>query len=737
MLPEANAAKTVDFDKLAAFDKARAPLSFSVDRNDSRYFSNFNQWKQESVDVGVGTRSVNIRTDVFKYAAHVPLDARILNAGVAYSRSTESAPIYQNTPNSKENVASVLQALFALPLGLGALGSAIGFLANPRERWKYAKKGFVLGAGSGGLLNGTGCDTLPTPAAEVTTIPTEITQAAPATKIVETSTSTPPPGFQTETPVAPSDIIGSHPDYKDASVGKVAFTHGATEAQLTDPNNPLKLPEYALDAYSENIEAIRAKVTGEESAYVFWNSTYDRNFVLLTRVESGITQVAVIAAGEDNFSYHPNAEWFDFNATENPAYTWVALPAGVAATDLVGGYFGDYPVWGIQKDSETMPSQLFVPGAESGFEKNPAVPVEVAKFSIDSLSLAPDVAAALKKHAGLEASIVAEADGFTTQITYWDADHKLVTENIGVNPAVMTEDLTSINKFGDTPVMLTSEGQKLYWSQEHKGWFKIEMSPDINNPVFIPYEYRDVALRAVIAENNQPFSQEALDWFKTILDQGIQIGFQYLEVNANTHQGTKFAFLRNTAMGDDGRTLANSPVQNIDAWFVTQLPDGTTFQFFPTKWLDPVNPLAPKGNEWKILFAASGEEIMGDEANRTKYDKMWTDSSNPKSQLEVIPIVFAENGFFNDTNGLITLGVPQPSLAKLETEADKNFATLTVPVQPPDTFGMWIRNLAQGLSLQSPTNGFGYFTKADPTYTDQFFPAEAQLVLYPSLITLR
>lgn len=722
--------KPFDATKLASYDASRVPISFSIDRNDPTYFATWKHWQQEPVGVDVGPRTVEIRADVFKHAAHrVPLNETAYTAFTP--RSQGETPVYTPAPDKLPKPMSPAMAIAA---GLGIMGDlALGFMATKSKNRAAVASWLMLQAP---IVNG--CQTaLATPAAEVTSIPAEITQAAPATKIVETVTSTPPPGFQTETPVAPSDIIGSHPDYKDVSIGGVAFTHGATEAQIADASNPLGLPEYAVVAYAENIKAIQGKVEGEQSAQVFWNKTFDRNFVLLSRVEAGVTQVAVIAAGEENFSYHPNAEWFDFTATENPAYTWVALPAGVVATDLVGGYFGDYPVWGIQKPSETTPSQLFVPGAEHGFEQNPAKPVEVAKFSIDALELSAEVTAALKKHSGLEASIKAEADGFTTQITYWDVDHKLVTEEVGVNPATITEDVTSINKFGDTPVMLTAVGQKLYWSQEHNGWFKVEMNPDINKPVFIPYELRDVALRAVIAEHNQPFSQSALDWFKSQLEQGIQIGFQYLEVNANTHEGTKFAYLRNTAMGDDGRTLANSPVQNIDAWFVTQLPDGTMFQFFPTKWLDPVNPLAPKGNEWKVLFVASGEEIMGDEANRAKYDDLLTQTMDPKSQFEVIPIVSAENGFFNDTNGLITLGAPQPSLAKLETEADKNFGNLAVPTLPQDTFSSWIRDLSQGLSLASPTNGFGYTTKADPTYTDNFFPADAQLVLYPSLITLR
>lgn len=722
MLLEANAAKTVDFDKLAAFDKARAPLSFSVDRNDPRYFSNFNQWKQDSVDVGVGTRSVNIRTDVFKHAAHrVPF-----NEAVFTPHSYSENPMYTPTPDKLPKPMSPAMALAA---GLGIMGDlALGVLAVKSKNRAAISSWLLLQAP---IVNG--CQTaMATPSAEVTVAPT----ITPKVEI----TTTPQPQVSTENapggPEAPTAIAAS-----SSWPSPESFPKTLTNREVI-PQGDIKA-ENVLDQFGDIDYTLR--YYGESATLGFVETTTGQYQWAIQATTNGGKSALWPENAEGQLFSHPSTANDQDTAAATPVLGYETItPKGIGEDYTLGlesanGVF-TY-VARSTKDGSLLASFFVTPSLEGEWkmatQTSTEASTEVAKFSIDSLGLSPEVAAALKKHAGLEASIVAEAGGFTTQITYWDADHKLVTEKIGVNPAVMTEDVTSINKFGDTPVMLTSEGQKLYWSQEHKGWFKIEMSPDINNPVFIPYEYRDVALRAVIAENNQPFSQEALDWFKTILDQGIQIGFQYLEVNANTHQGTKFAFLRNTAMGDDGRTLANSPVQNIDAWFVTQLPDGTTFQFFPTKWLDPVNPLAPKGNEWKILFAASGEEIMGDEANRTKYDKMWTDSSNPKSQLEVIPIVFAENGFFNDTNGLITLGVPQPSLAKLETEADKNFATLTVPVQPPDTFGMWIRNLAQGLSLQSPTNGFGYFTKADPTYTDQFFPAEAQLVLYPSLITLR
>ncbi len=740
MLLEAKAAEPVNPLKLASYDARSVPISFQVDAHDSRFFPDFTQWKQEPVEVSVGARTLNVRADVFKHATHVPLNEQLLTvAGVASGRSSSERPVFTATSKPAEAPASnVLLSLFAIPLGLGALGGAVGFATHPGERWRYAGKGAFGGFGAGVVIDTAACGGTPSTApAEVTQVPAEVTQSAPATTAVEAVTNTPPPGFQTETPAAPSDILGSHPDYADASVGGIAFTHGATAEQLADVKNPLGLPEYAISAYAENIKAIKGKVDGEQSAQVFWNSTFDRNFVLLTRVNSGVTQVAVIAAGDGNFSYHPNAEWFDFAATETPAYTWVALPAGVAAVDLVGGYFGDYPVWGIQKASETVPSQLFVPGAENGFENNPAAPVEVAKFSIDALGLTPDVAAALKKHSGLEASIVAEADGFTTQITYWDAEHNLVTEKVNIDPSGLTENVQSKNELGNTPVMLTTEGQKLYWSQEHKGWFKIEMNPDINNPTFVPQEYTDVVVRALIAEYSEPFSQAAIDWWKKASDLVLELNFQYLEVNANTHTGTIFGYLRNTAMGDDARTIANSPVQFIDAWFTTQMPDGTSYQYFPTKWLDPTNPKNPQGGDWKIILTASGQEIMGDEGNRTQYDKLWAQASDPKSGLEVLPIFKAQEGFFNGTNGMITLSVPQPSLAKLATQADIEVGNLHLPNRPADTFRMWIDNAFSLTNASAPWFEFKFPSKNDEGYKTNFFPSEFQTIIFPSMITLR
>lgn len=410
------------------------------------------------------------------------------------------------------------------------------------------------------------------------------------------------------------------------------------------------------------------------------------------------------------------------------------LPTIISVTLLLTACSAPIPAPTVTPFPSITPSPTVIPTATT---VAPTPTEATPKFSMDSLGLSPELAIALKKHAGLEASITPEDDKFTTSITYWDSDHKLVTEKVDIDPTQLTEDINSKNMFGNTPMVFTSDGQKIYWAQEHKAWFKAEMSADINKPVFIPYEYRDVALRAVIAEFNQPFSQDALDWFKKTLEQGIQLEFVFLEVNANTHEGTTFSYIRNTAMGDNARTVSNSPVQVIDAWFVTQLPDGTSYQYFPTKWLDPMDPRNPNGDEWKILFAASGQEVMGDAGNRAQFAKLLKQVSDPKSGLEVLTIISAQSNFFNDTNGMITLGATQPSLAKLATEADAYFGNLPIPTIPQEKFRVWIDRQLEKLSLSNTVLGFGWTTKNDPEYNLSFLPPETQTVLYPALITLR
>lgn len=574
------------------------------------------------------------------------------------------------------------------------------------------------------------------------TAPVIITETRPAPAItapaIATETLTPPPGFQTETPPPPVDLASVHPDFHDAGIfDQVTFSAGATPDQLTAAN-PLGLPTYALDAYSKNIEAIEAKVTGEQGAKVFWSADYSKNFVLLTRVNGGVTEVAVIAAGADNISYHPNAEWFDFAPTEAPKYIWVALPSGYTAESLIGGYKGEYPVWGVA-DAEHMPAVVYAPGSDAQFVENPAV---VAQFAIESLTIAPEQAAAMRAHSGLEASITAEAEGrFSTTVQVLNTQNQPVTETMQVDPNTLHEDLASKNEYGNTPVMTTVDGKKLYWIQEEKAWFAVEISPDIHAPVLIPYGKTEIPLRVTIAEFPEAFSEEAVNWWKNT--PGLEIGFQYLVMNANTGESSKFAYLRNQAMGFPGRTQANSPVQIIDAWFAMSAPDGTQYEFFPTKWLDPANPRNPHGDEWKIIFAASGPEIMGNEENRNAYDRLLVQAATPGTRLEVLPLVRVQDGFFNNTGPLITLAAAQPSLAQLSTQVNKDFGALLIPNNRSKPaveeryYKYWLDGIFRNLSASSPGLSFRFQDKNDPAWTTYFFPDDMQKLIFPSLITLR
>ncbi len=573
------------------------------------------------------------------------------------------------------------------------------------------------------------------------TSPVIVTETRPAPAItapaIATETLTPPPGFQTETPPPPIDLA-SHPDFHDAGIfDQVSFSAGATPDQLTAAN-PLKLPEYALDAFSKNVEAIGAKVTGEQGAKVFWSADYSKNFVLLTRVNGGVTEVAVIAAGADNVSYHPNAEWFDFAPTEAPKYIWVALPSGYSADSIIGGYKGEYPVWGVA-DAEHMPVVIYAPGSDAQFVENPAI---VQQFSIESLRLAPEQAAAMKIHSGLEASITAEAEGkFSTSVQVLNAQGQPTTETMQVDPNTLHEDLASKNEYGNTPVMTTVDGKKLYWIQEEKAWFAVEISPDIHKPVIIPYDKAEIPLRVTIVEFPEAFSEEAVSWWKDT--PGPEIAFQQFLMNANTGELSSFAYLRNQAMGFPGRTKANSPVQIIDAWFAMISPNGTQYEFFPTKWLDPANPRNPKGDEWKIMFAASGPEIMGDEGNRNAYDRLLAQAATPGTRLEVLPIVRAQEGFFDTLGPIVTLNVTQPSLEALSKQVDRDFGSLLAPNNKNKPaveeryYKYWLDGIFKMLSPASSSLSFRFQDKNDPAWTTYFFPDEAQTLIYPSLITIR
>lgn len=363
-------------------------------------------------------------------------------------------------------------------------------------------------------------------------------------------------------------------------------------------------------------------------------------------------------------------------------------------------------------------------------------PSPTATPVFEGFGLSTELVQALKAHTGLASSIIKDVDGqYTVTATVFSSDGQPITQSMYVIPSTLNEDLESKNKFGNTPTIQTEDGKKLYWMQELKGWFAVEISTDINKPVFVPFDQRVSATRVIIAEFNQPFSQEAVDHWNT--SPGLVIAFQYLTANAKTGEFTKFASLQNFSTLYPDITVSSRPVQLIDAWFTTTLPDGTQFQFFPTKWLDPVNPRNPLGDEWKIIFVASGQEVMGDKNNREKYDDLLTQATTPGTRIMVYPIVAADNKFFNDTNGLITFFVAQPSLMKLLDLEGNNFGELPNPHSNySEPYDYWFDHYFPTLSAQNHSFGVG-LTKDNPDYKDNFFPPDIQMIVFPSLLILQ
>lgn len=359
-------------------------------------------------------------------------------------------------------------------------------------------------------------------------------------------------------------------------------------------------------------------------------------------------------------------------------------------------------------------------------------PIESPKFTLSGVGLTPELTAALKQHSGLEASITREADGtFSAQITILNSEGQPTTQRMEVTPSTLTENLTSKNKYGDTPVMVAADGTKLYWIQETGGWFAVEISSDPAVRIKVPYGKEEIPARIVITEYNEPFAQAALDRWK--IKSGLSLSFQYLTVNANTGEGTKFGYLENRSLINTDVNLENSPVQLLDAWFETTLPDGTVVTYFPMKWLDPANPRDPKGSEWKIIFATQGPEIMNNESNRVKYDQLWNSAATHNSRFAVVPIFKAQQGFFNNTNNLITFGVAQPSLEPLIRTINPLFEELSFPVTKGFTYKTMIDQIWPSIG---PTNlGYGiYLDNNNPDYSTNFFSDDVQTLLFPSLI---
>ena len=709
--------KPFDASKLASYDARSVPISFEIRADDPRFFPNFDLWKQEPVEVSAGARNVHLRADVFRDASHrVPFNEAAYSA---FTPSTQvESPMYTPTP---DKVPMPISPAMALAAGLGIMGDlALGAMAVKSKNRAAISSWLLLQAP---IING--CQTaMATPSAEVTAAPT----IAPQVEV----TTTPQPQVSTENapggPEAPTAIAST-----SSWPSPESFPKTLTNREVI-PQGEIKA-ENVLDQFGDVDYTLR--YYGESATLGFVETT------------TGQYQWAIEATtnGGKSALWPKNAEgqYFSHPSTANDQDTSAATPVTGYETITPTGIGEDYTL-GLEsangvftyvarstKDGTILASFFVTPSLEGEWKLVTAESPEVAKFSVDTLGLAPDVTAALKKHAGLEASIVAEAGGFTTQITYWDANHNLVTEKVNVDPTTLTENTQIRNKFADTSVMTTVEGKKLYWIQEEKGWYQVEISHDINNPVFVPDDKREIAVRVVIAEYGDPFSQEAVDWWKKS-DGMLGLAAEYLSINANTGEATKFGYLTNQAVSDAGTTAKNSPVQGLDTWWTTGV-DGS--EFFFTKWLDPINPRDPKGNEWKVIPCAGGSEIMSDPANRAKFYDLFIKSLDPKSRLQVLPIYSAQDEFFSKPTSMITFNVLQPSLNQLVDDAERLLGGMSLPSQPEIKFSAWIKEVMDAASAGNPSVINRYGGKEDTTWDNSFFPQDIQTIIFPAIIAIK
>lgn len=360
-------------------------------------------------------------------------------------------------------------------------------------------------------------------------------------------------------------------------------------------------------------------------------------------------------------------------------------------------------------------------------------PSPIAASAFDRFGLAPDQLAAMKAHPGLEASIAAEADGtFTASVSVLNQEGLPVVQVVEVLPATMVEDTTPKDKYSKTPVMQTSDGKFVYWIQEYSGWFMVERSPDIHSPVLIPAGKVEIPLRIETVANSAPFSQAALD--RWLQKRGFSFTFQFL-TDANNGKDVKFGTLQNRSMTEDDRNANNSPVQIIDSWYAMDMADGTRVQFFPTKWLDPTDPRNPSGDDWKIIFVASGPEIMGNEFNRNQYDNLLTLAQGDGSNIMVYPVVKASEGFFDtiSSNGLITLFVNQPSMDKLLKISTGQLNNLSNPNLQGFKYDYWLNAAFDVINANNAGYGI-YFENSNPDYKANFLNPDIQTIIFPSLI---
>lgn len=387
----------------------------------------------------------------------------------------------------------------------------------------------------------------------------------------------------------------------------------------------------------------------------------------------------------------------------------------------------------------------FTFGAAAVVTPQAPTPETAITFSLDTVTgLDPTLKAALRAHAGLEASITPEANGqFTANVTVLTTEGQPTTAPMTVTPETMTQDLTSKNKYGDTPVMILADGSKIYWIQEERAWFEVNISPDINTPVFVPYAQREVALRVVITEFNQPFSPEAIArWNAKTAQYGI--GIETHQVNAITHEWTKWAYLINRSISDPGLTTTNSPIQTLNTWFTTTIPDGTSFEYYFTKWLDPADPRNPQPDEWKVMQNAIGTEISSIKQNRDQFAGFLFNVKNNAPVWFSIPIVKVDPNFFSNPNLPNILPILQPSLNKLLGIPGNDFLQLKDPrlAQYNLTYDFDINGNSSvkggwDLVTQTSPSFIVNLETNNPDFKSEFFSSNVQMLFFPTFLMQR
>jgi hypothetical protein len=159
---EARAAEPFDPRKLASYDASRPAHAWHVDiTKDTRF---------KPDPIAPNEAAVEVHSPLFGGARRIriPFEASVASAHTR--RQEPSGPKALYAPVPEPTPESALWGAFALPIGLSGLGAIAGAVLHPGERWKYAKKGALLG-GMSGIMIDTNATCVPRNGAEVTPAP--------------------------------------------------------------------------------------------------------------------------------------------------------------------------------------------------------------------------------------------------------------------------------------------------------------------------------------------------------------------------------------------------------------------------------------------------------------------------------------------------------------------------------------------------------------------------------------